>query len=500
MNALATPAELERFPMWIGGEASAAAGGGWLESFDPFTGKAWALIPRADAGDVDRAVRCAHAAFEGPWSELTASDRGLLLYRLADLIAQHAEALAELEVRDNGKLMVEMLGQVRYLPRWFQYYGGLADKIEGAVTPIDKPGMFHYVTYEPLGVVAAITPWNSPLLLTAWKLAPALAAGNTVVIKPSEHASASMLYFARLFDEAGFPPGVVNVVTGLGDEAGAPLTSHPLVARVAFTGGDGGGRRVYEAAARDLKRVSLELGGKSPNIVFADADLDEAVKGVVSGIFAAGGQTCMAGSRLLVESSVHDRFVERLVAFAAQARLGDPRDPATEVGPMATEQQMAKVLDYIAIAQGEGALCVLGGARAADVNGGQGWFVKPTIFTGVTNQMRIAQEEVFGPVLSVIKFETEDEAVALANDSRFGLAAGVWTQSIERAIALPKRLRAGTIWVNAYRVVSYLAPFGGFKESGLGRENGADAIYEYLETKSVFMSAGARIANPYTLR
>ncbi len=500
MTSTTAPA-LPRFPMHIDGKDHEAVEGGWLETKNPYTGKPWALIPRATAADVDLAVRAAHEAFTtGPWSRMSASAPGVLMFRLADLIAANAERLADLEVRDNGKLRVEMLGQMKYLPRWFQYYGGLADKIEGHVTPIDKANMFHYVAYEPLGVVGAITPWNSPLLLTVWKLAPALAAGNTVVVKPSEFASVSMLDLAKLFAQAGFPPGVVNVVTGLGQEAGEPLVEHPLVARIAFTGGNAGGRRIYEAAARQFKRVSLELGGKAPNIVFADADIDAAVKGVISGIFAAGGQTCMAGSRLLLQASIHDRFLDRLVERMRQARLGDPNDPETDIGPVATEQQLAKVLDYIEIARRDGARCVLGGERSTRPGCTQGWFVEPTIFAGVTNAMRIAREEVFGPLLSVLSFETEEEAIALANDTPFGLAAGVWTTDLGRAMTLPKKLKAGTVWVNAYRVVSYLAPFGGFKESGIGRENGQAAIMEYLEPKSVFINAKPAISNPFTLQ
>jgi acyl-CoA reductase-like NAD-dependent aldehyde dehydrogenase len=489
---------LQTFEMLIDGAWRPSLSGRWFESVDPYTTQTWARLPRADATDIDEAVQAAHAAFEsGPWADMTPSHRGLLLYRLADLIEADAEHLADLEVRDNGKLMVEMMGQMRYLPWWFRYYGGLADKIEGVVTPIDKPGLLHYVTYEPLGVVAAITPWNSPLLLTVWKLAPALAAGNTVVVKPSEHASASMLSLARLFEKAGFPRGVLNVVTGFGPEVGEPLVRHPLVARVAFTGGDAGGRVVYESAAAGLKRVSLELGGKSPNIVFADADLNAAVRGVVSGIFAASGQTCMAGSRLLVESSIHDAFVERLVDFMRGARLGDPRSTDTDVGPIATEAQFEKVLRYIDIALAEGARCVLGGGRPENQ---PGWFVEPTIFTDVNNSMRIAREEVFGPILSVLKFNGEDEAVAMANDTDYGLAAGVWTSSLARATRIPRRLKVGTVWINAYRVVSYLAPFGGVKASGIGRENGAAAIMEYLEAKSVFVGTPQIVANPFTLR
>jgi (Z)-2-((N-methylformamido)methylene)-5-hydroxybutyrolactone dehydrogenase len=492
---------LQRFRMYIDGEWCESASTAWLETKNPYTGKAWALIPRGNSDDIDRAAQAAHRAFtSGPWASMHPSDRGLLLYKVGELVAANAERLAELEVRDNGKLKIEMLGQLRYLPRWFQYYGGLADKIEGRAPPIDKKGMLHYVSYEPIGVVGAITPWNSPLLLTVWKIAPALAAGNTVVIKPSEFASTSLLALVELFEQAGFPKGVINVVTGLGGETGEPLVEHPLVMRIAFTGGNVAGRKIYEAAARQFKRVSLELGGKSPNIVFGDASIDDAVKGVISGIFAASGQTCMAGSRLILHSSIYDEFLTRLVAVMKTARLGDPNDPDTDVGPVATESQLDKVLSYIEIAKQEGARCVLGGERARRPECGDGWFVEPTVFADVTNDMRIAKEEVFGPVLSVIRFDSDEEAVALANETPFGLAAGLWTTDLARALSLPKRLRAGTVWVNAYRVVSYLAPFGGFKESGIGRENGHEAIYEYLEAKSVFINPTPAISNPFTLQ
>lgn len=491
---------MKSFEMCIGATWRGASNGETFESMDPYTAQPWARFPRGTAQDVDDAVKAAHAAFEsGPWARMTASARGLLLHRLGDAIAANAAHLADMEVKDNGKLKAEMLAQMEYLPQWFYYYAGLADKVEGAVTPIDRPGMMHYVTYEPLGVVAAIAPWNSPLLLAAWKIAPALAAGNTVVIKPSEFSSASTLEFARLCEEAGFPPGVVNVVTGFGSEVGQPLVVHPLVARVAFTGSDSGGRAVALSAAETFKRVSLELGGKSANLVFEDAHLDDAVKGVVSGIFAATGQSCMAGSRLLVQSSIHDEFVARLTQFVKTARLGDPGDPATHIGPVSTLPQLDKTLGYIAIAKAEGARCVLGGERSRRPGCEQGLFVEPTIFTGVRNDMRIAREEVFGPVLAVIPFDTEDEAVAIANDSPYGLAAGVWTQNLQRAITLPRRLHVGTVWVNAYRVVSYMAPFGGVKASGMGRENGVRAIHEYLEARSVFINPVPGVANPFVL-
>ena len=422
---------MNRYQMLIGGEWVDPAGGEAFESENPYLGTAWALIPRASADDVDRAVDAAHEAFHASsWRGISATARGALLRRLADLVAAEADRLAEIETRDNGKLITEMRTQLRYIPQWFHYFGGLADKIEGRVIPIDKPGMVNFTREEPLGVVAAITPWNSPLMLATWKLAPALAAGNTVVWKPSEFSSVSALEFGPLFDKAGFPPGVVNIVTGFGGEIGERLVSHPKVAKVAFTGGDRTGQGVYELAARSIKPVTLELGGKSANIVFGDAVLDNAVKGVVSGIFAATGQTCIAGSRALVHRSIHDAFVDRLTALARTARMGDPLIDATQVGPITTRPQLRKVLDYIDIAKDEGARCVLGGGPASRPECGNGWFVEPTVFTGVKPAMRIAQEEVFGPVLSVIPFVDEEEAIEIANDTQYGLAAGVWTQNI----------------------------------------------------------------------
>ncbi|APX26160.1 MULTISPECIES: aldehyde dehydrogenase [Salipiger] len=493
--------ELKSYRIFIDNEWRNSASGEVFESWNPFTDKPWALIPKCDMRDVDDAVEAAHRAFHsGPWPQMTATERGHLLRRLGDLIARDAEKLAATEVRDNGKLIAEMGAQLRYLPQWLYFYAGLADKIDGSVPPIDKPQMFTYTRREPVGVVAAITPWNSPLMLTAWKLAPALAAGCTLVIKPSEHTSASMLDFAALVAEAGFPPGVVNVVTGFGADVGDPLTRHPKVAKVAFTGGEATGRRIVEASASTFKHLTLELGGKSAQIVFPDADLGSAVSGAVSGIFAATGQTCIAGSRLLVHDSLLDEFSARFVDLARSARMGDPMDPRTQVGPVTTRPQFDRILSYIDIAKGEGADCLLGGAAAQRPECGQGWFIEPTVFGEVSNAMRIAREEVFGPVVSIIPFHDDEEAFAIANDTDYGLAAGVWTQSFARAFEAPKRLQAGTVWVNTYRAVSYLAPFGGMKTSGLGRENGVEAINQYLETKTVWMSWGETPANPFVMR
>jgi aldehyde dehydrogenase (NAD+) len=360
--------------------------------------------------------------------------------------------------------------------------------------------MFTFTRHEPLGVVGLITPWNSPLLLLAHKLATALAAGNVAVVKPSEYTSASTVEFAGLFASAGFPPGVVNVVTGYGSEAGAALVAHPGIAKIAFTGSEAGGQRINESAARGLKPVALELGGKSPNIVFADADLEAAVVGAIAGIFAASGQTCIAGSRLLLQRSIHDRFVEQLVALAGQARIGDPMLAATNVGPIATQPQYDKVLEYLAIAKAEGARCVLGGGPYAGPGARGGRFVAPTIFTGVHNQMRIAREEVFGPVLAVIPFDTEDDAFQIANDTPYGLAAGVWTSDIGRALRASERLQAGTVWVNTYRIGGTSTPFGGYKRSGLGREGGIEAIKEWLNTKTVWICGKPDTTLPFVMR
>lgn len=432
---------------------------------------------------------------------MTATQRGKMMLKLADLVTTHTERLAEIEVRDNGKLMAEMRGQVNYHPEWWRYFGGLADKIEGSVMPIDKPDIFAFTRHEPVGVVGALTAWNSPLLFIAWKCAPAIAAGCTVVLKPSEFASASTLEYMALTREAGFPDGVFNVVTGLGHETGAALVDHPDVAKITFTGSDATGARIYAQAAKSMKRVALELGGKSPNIVFADCDLDKAAAGVISGIFAATGQTCIAGSRLLVQNSIKDQFTEKVAKLGATARKGNPMLPDTNIGPVTTPAQYKKILDYIDIAKSEGARCILGGgpATSPDLPGGQ--FVEPTIFTDVTPQMRIAREEVFGPVLSIIGFEDEAEAIKMANDTIYGLAAGVWTENTGRAIRMSAALKAGTVWVNTYRAVSYMMPFGGMKHSGIGRESGVEAIRGFLETKSTWISyAQGAPANPFIMR
>ncbi|MGE3712014.1 MAG: aldehyde dehydrogenase [Hyphomicrobiaceae bacterium] len=491
--------QLPAYDHFIDGRLIAPVSGDYFLTEDPYLCRPWARIARGTPSDVDKAVAAAQRAFvSGDWPTLTPTQRSHLLWKVADLIAENGSTLAEIERRDNGKLASEVSVQVRYLADYFRYYAGLADKIQSHVLPTDKKGVFSYTKYEPKGVIAIITPWNSPLALTSWKLAPALAAGCTAVVKPSEFTSASMIELAKLFAAAGFPTGVVNVVTGFGAEVGEPLVSHEDVAHVGFTGGNAAGRRVYELAARGLKTATLELGGKSPNVVFDDADMDQAVKGVVSGIFAASGQTCQAGSRLLVQADIHDAFVERLASFVSTAKMGDPALPDTQIGPIATRPQFEKILSYIEIARKEGARCVAGGKARTDLGGGQ--FIEPTIFTGVHNGMRIAQEEVFGPVLAVIPFQDEEDAVRIGNGIDFGLAAGVWTQSLHRAIYMADKLRAGTVWINNYRATSFTSPFGGFKQSGIGRESGTEAIREYLETKCVWISTDLDVPNPFIRR
>ena len=491
---------MKTFNHFINGVYCVPTTGQYFDTENPYTGKTWAKVARGSSDDIEKAVTVAHNAFETEWSEIKPTERGKLLTHLAALIERDCVRLGELEVQDNGKLIAEMGAQTKYLAEWYRYFGGLADKVEGAVIPSDKPGIFNFTRYEPLGVIGMITAWNSPLLLLAWKLAPALAAGNTAVIKPSEYTSVSSLQFMQLFNEAGFPKGVVNCVSGYGLEAGQPLVDHPLTAKVAFTGSDVAGQKIYERAARKIMPVTLELGGKSPNIVFEDSDIDAAVMGVISGIFAATGQTCIAGSRLLVQKSIHDMFVKRLIEIASQAKIGDPMSLETHVGPVTTEPQYKKILDYIEIAKADGAKCVLGGKPYVGPGSKGNRFVEPTIFINVSNDMRIAQEEVFGPILSVIPFDTEEDAVKIGNDIVFGLAAGVWTNDIGRALRMSEKLKAGTVWVNTYRAVSFSSPFGGYKRSGQGRESGQTSIKEFLQVKSVWIAQKTTTANPFIMR
>lgn len=487
---------MQQFYNYIGGEFVTAAGS--FSSLDPATGAPWAMMPDSDGADVSRAVQAAHDAFSSQgWAGLTATARGKLLYRLADLVQAAAPRLAALETRDTGKIIRETSAQIAYVAEYYRYYAGLADKIQGAHLPIDKPDMQVWLRREPVGVVAAIVPWNSQLFLSAVKLGPALAAGCTVVVKASEDGPAPLLEFARLVHEAGFPAGVVNILCGHA-AAGAALTSHPLVARIAFTGGVETARHVVRASAENLAATSLELGGKSPFIVFDDADLDSAANAQVSGIFAASGQSCVAGSRLLVQSSIKDAFLAKLKAKAEAVVVGAPDQMRSEMGPLCTARQRARIEGMIASSVKMGAAIITGGAAIA----GDGFYFAPTILDCThAPEAPAMREEFFGPVLSVLAFDTEAQAIAFANDSDFGLAAGLFTRDLTRAHRMIAALRAGVVWVNTYRAVSPIAPFGGFGQSGHGREGGIAAALDYTTTKTVWLrTSDDPIPDPFVMR
>ncbi len=470
-----------------------------FDSVDPATGKPWAQMPESRAGDVDRAVEAAHEALygNGPWARMTATQRGKLLYRLADLVAANAPRLAEIETRDTGKIIRETSSQIAYVADYYRYYAGLADKIEGATLPIDKPDMDVWLRREPVGVVAAIVPWNSQLFLAAVKIGPALAAGCTLVVKASEDGPGPLLEFARLVDEAGFPAGVVNIITGFGPTCGTALTTHPKVAHIAFTGGAETARHIVRSSAENLASTSLELGGKSPLLVFADADLDSAANAQIAGIFAATGQSCVAASRLIVERSVKDRFLAILSEKAEAIRIGSPLSMDTEVGPLATARQRRHIETLVAASLDAGARLVTGGSAPE----GDGYFYRPTILDCDNVHSPSMDKEFFGPVLSVVSFETEAEALTLANDTPYGLASGIFTQNLTRAHRLMKSIRAGIVWVNTYRAVSPIAPFGGSGLSGDGREGGIQAALGYTRTKTIWLrTSDDPIPDPFVMR
>lgn len=488
---------MRRFQCYIDGRFE--DGEARFSSVDPATGAPWAEMPESREADVGRAVDAAHRALyeDAAWSRLTATQRGKLLYRLADLVAENAKTLAELETRDTGKIIRETSAQIAYVADYYRYYAGLADKIEGAYLPIDKPDMDVWLRREPVGVVAAIVPWNSQLFLAAVKIGPALAAGCAIVVKASEDGPAPLLEFARLVHEAGFPAGVVNIVTGFGASCGNALTTNPKVAHIAFTGGPETARHIVRNSAENLASTSLELGGKSPILVFADADLESAANAQVAGIFAATGQSCVAGSRLIIEKSVKDRFLQILAAKAEAIRIGSPLDMATEVGPLATERQRKHIVSLVSASVDAGAKVVTGGA-SVDCDG---YFYRPTILDCDGIRSPSMEKEFFGPVLSVVSFETEAEAIALANDTVYGLASGVFTQNLTRAHRLMKAIRAGIVWVNTYRAVSPIAPFGGFGLSGDGREGGLAAALDYTRTKTIWLrTSDDPIPDPFVMR
>jgi aldehyde dehydrogenase (NAD+) len=489
---------MERFQNYINGEFVDPESGEWIESVDPWENEAWAEIPRSTKADVDHSVAAASEAFhDDEWSDLTATERGKYLFALADALEDRAERHAEMDVRDNGKPIREMSGQHEAVPDWVRYYAGSADKIQGDTIPLTKEDKLVYTRKEPVGVVAAITAYNSPMLMAIWKVSPALAAGNTVVLKPPETASTSSLALAEAIDAAGIPDGVVNIVAGYGGEAGQPLIEHDAIDKVSFTGGTDNGAHIAETAGSNLTRTLLELGGKNANIVFPDADLDDAVTGALSGIFSASGQSCSAGSRLLLHESIHDEFIDELVERARDITLGDPKDPETDIGPLGSKGQFEKVSEYVDIGAEEGNLVCGGVPDAGEFE--SDCVVRPTIVTGLDNSARLAREEVFGPVLAVIEFGSEEEAVEIANDTEFGLTAGVWTEDMRRAHRVAHEMRTGRVWINNYRNSSYTSPQGGIKSSGWGRENGQEGLEEYLETKAIWVDLSEESDNAFEL-
>lgn len=490
---------ITNYKMLIDGDWVFASDGGAFDSVNPTTGQVWSRVPEATEADVDRAVRAADRAFrDGPWAEMTPTQRGRCLRNLAALLVEKSEELGRIETIDTGKLLSETKWQAKYISEFFQFFAGCADKISGEVLPIDKPDMFVFSKREALGVVAAIVPWNSQLFLTAVKLGPALAAGNTVVLKTSEFAAAAMLEFGQLFEAAGFPAGVINILSGHGDPCGRALTSHPLVARVSFTGGPTAAKHILQNSANNLAEVSLELGGKSPFIVFDDADIDSAVNGAVAGIFGAAGQSCVAGSRLYLHADIADEFLAKLLDITQSIKLGDPLNPDTQMGPLCTTGQLDLIDAEIAHAIVEGGTVLAGGKRPAGMTG---QYFEPTIIDCPRQDMRIVDTELFGPVLCVQRFKTEDEVVALANDSTHGLAAGVFTTNSARSLRVANAVQAGIVWVNTYRAVSPIAAFGGVKGSGNGRESGLQAMYDYTRPKTIWMNTSDdTMTNPFVMR
>jgi acyl-CoA reductase-like NAD-dependent aldehyde dehydrogenase len=486
---------LETFGCWIDGEMR-MPDGPRLVSVNPATGEPWATAVDATEDVVHEAVDAARRAFASPaWSGLTPTRRGRLMRDLADAIRAESESLASIETRDNGKVLYQSRAEMGSTADWLEFYAGTTDKIDGATKTL-APNLIGTTFHEPLGVVGAIAPFNAPIVLSMWKIAPALATGNTVVLKPSPDTPISTLNLGRLATQVGFPDGVLNVVTG-GAEAGRALVADPDVAMISFTGDSGTARKIAAAATGRMARVSVEGGGKSPHIVFGDANLDQALVGAIAGVFTHAGQTCVAGSRLLVEASIFDEFVDGLVRRAAALRVGDPLSTRSHIGSLSSERQFERVSGYIASAREEGAEVLTGGGRPDDPELQAGYFFRPTVIVNARNDMRVCQEEVFGPVVVAMPFESEEEAIAIANDVQFGLGAGVWTNDIRRANRVARGVQAGTVWVNNYRTTHWQAPFGGYKQSGFGRENGVEALQEFVQTKSIITDYGTTTADPF---
>lgn len=471
--------------LFIDGRFVPSSSGKTFDTFNPATGEVLAVVSDADSTDVDLAVKAARRAFdEGKWSRMSGAARGKLLYRLAELMEEHKEALAQLDTLDNGKPIRETThADVPLAIEHFRYYAGWASKIVGQTIPVSG-NYFNYTRHEPVGVVGQIIPWNFPLLMAAWKMGAALAMGCTIVLKPAEQTPLSALYLAQLVQEAGFPDGVVNVVTGFGETTGAPLVEHPLVDKIAFTGSTEVGKLIMRQAAQTLKRVTLELGGKSPNIILPDADLERAIPGALMGIMFNQGQVCCAGSRLFIQKKSYDNVIADMVSRAKQIRQGDGMEPDSQMGPLVSDEQQTKVLGYIDSGISQGAELLVGGGRPFD----RGYFVEPTIFANVNDEMAIAREEIFGPVIAAMPFEDLDEVIARANNTEYGLAAGLWTENVRSAHYIANRLKAGTVWVNCYNAFDAAAPFGGYKQSGIGREMGSYALNNYTEVKDVWIN------------
>jgi len=489
---------MEKFKHYINGKFS--SGVDHFETLNPANGQPWATFPAASEEESNMAIESAHdALYKGPWAEYTATERGKLLHKLGDLISKHANELGELETRDSGKLAIETRSQSKYVADYYYYYAGLADKIQGEVLPIDKPNMRVFTTREPIGVVVAIVPWNAQLFLSATKIAPALAAGNTIVVKASEQAPAALFKLAELVDKAGFPPGVINILTGFGEPCGRVITSHAKVARVAFTGGSEVAKHIVRNTAENFAHVSLELGGKSPMLIFDDCDIEGAVNGIIAGNFGASGQSCVAGSRVFIQKSIHSKILRKIKERAKAIIVGDPLDKKTQVGPLATAHQVERAHDVIDKSLKQGAKIVFGGKRPDHLS--EGWYFEPTLLDCPNQTIDCVSTELFAPVISAITFDTEEEAIEMANDSDFGLGAGVFTENLARAHRVSQKIHSGIVWVNTYRAISPISPFGGFKQSGGSREAGMDAIHEYTRTKTTWINTSPEpMGNPFVIR